>query len=211
MKKIPRWITSWPEWFGIHGNVEVVPASDYDALKSSRAETADPAGLSQPTTETDADRIRQVFPNGVKTRGRGDEPAGAASLSGPPRQSHPSGPIYRVGESTGAAAEPTEEEVERAAKIIADSPLIDAPKLGWPQRPEERWLIWSHEHQGYWPSDRRGYVSLQMAGRFTFNEALEIVRQGNQGMATIPEETMLPAESVLSARDNALVEGGPKT
>lgn len=30
------------------------------------------------------------------------------------------------------AAEPTEEQVERAAKVIADCPTIDAPKLAWP-------------------------------------------------------------------------------
>lgn len=32
-KKVPRWVTSWPEWFGLGlQDVEVVPASDYDAL-----------------------------------------------------------------------------------------------------------------------------------------------------------------------------------
>ena len=37
-KKVPRWVTSWPEWFGVHGNVEVVPASDYDALRTPVSE-----------------------------------------------------------------------------------------------------------------------------------------------------------------------------
>ena len=31
--EIPRWTTSWPMWFGIFGNVTVVPASDYDDLE----------------------------------------------------------------------------------------------------------------------------------------------------------------------------------
>ena len=31
-KQPPRWTTSWPEWYGIEGNTQVVPASDYDAL-----------------------------------------------------------------------------------------------------------------------------------------------------------------------------------
>lgn len=31
-KKLPQWVTSWPEWFGIGGNVSVVPLEDYDAL-----------------------------------------------------------------------------------------------------------------------------------------------------------------------------------
>ena len=32
---VPRWVTSWPDWYGIHDNVAVVPASDYDALLAS--------------------------------------------------------------------------------------------------------------------------------------------------------------------------------
>lgn len=31
-KVAPRWVTSWPEWHGIHDNVTVVPAEDYDHL-----------------------------------------------------------------------------------------------------------------------------------------------------------------------------------
>lgn len=34
-KQPPRWTTSWPEWYGIEGNTQVVPASDYDALADS--------------------------------------------------------------------------------------------------------------------------------------------------------------------------------
>lgn len=37
-KSAPRWVTSWPEWLGIDGNVAVVPASDYDALLNCSAE-----------------------------------------------------------------------------------------------------------------------------------------------------------------------------
>jgi hypothetical protein len=37
-------------------------------------------GERKPGTETDADRIRRAFPDGVKTRGRGDEPAVAALI-----------------------------------------------------------------------------------------------------------------------------------
>jgi hypothetical protein len=36
-KPVPRWITSWPDWYGIHGNVQVVPASDYDVLRASNS------------------------------------------------------------------------------------------------------------------------------------------------------------------------------
>lgn len=34
-KPVPRWVTSWPDWYGIHGNTQVVPASDYDALAAT--------------------------------------------------------------------------------------------------------------------------------------------------------------------------------
>lgn len=33
-KPVPQWVTSWPEWFGIDGNVTVVPKSDYDAANA---------------------------------------------------------------------------------------------------------------------------------------------------------------------------------
>lgn len=36
-KPAPRWVTAWPDHFGIAGNVEVVPASDYDAARSAIA------------------------------------------------------------------------------------------------------------------------------------------------------------------------------
>jgi hypothetical protein len=49
-KPVPRWITSWPDWYGIHGNVQVVPASDYDALRASG------------TT-----RVREAYANGYAT------------------------------------------------------------------------------------------------------------------------------------------------
>lgn len=32
-KRPPKWSTSWPNWFGIHDNVTVVPESDYLALE----------------------------------------------------------------------------------------------------------------------------------------------------------------------------------
>jgi len=66
---------------------------------------------------------------------------------------------------------------------------------------QDKWLIWSHEHRGYWPSSRCGYVeNVTEAGQFTFAEAKEIVHQGNQGMGGWPEETMLPVGSVYALR-----------
>ena len=32
-KPVPTWVTSWPDWFGIRGNVTVVPKIDYDIIE----------------------------------------------------------------------------------------------------------------------------------------------------------------------------------
>ena len=39
-EKVPRWMTSWPDWYSVVGNVAVVPASDYDALLRKAAPSA---------------------------------------------------------------------------------------------------------------------------------------------------------------------------
>jgi hypothetical protein len=45
----PRWVTSWPDWYGISGNVAVVPESDYlaaierERLANMRADQAEEA------------------------------------------------------------------------------------------------------------------------------------------------------------------------
>jgi len=62
-----------------------------------------------------------------------------------------------------------------------------------------KWVVWSHEHQGYWPFSRMGYVPrLVDAGQFTFEEAIAIVQQANLGMrGREPEETMMPVPEVF--------------
>ena len=44
--EVPRWTTSWPDWYGygIHCNVSVVPAMDYDALRQA-IESELPSGM----------------------------------------------------------------------------------------------------------------------------------------------------------------------
>ena len=37
-KPLPQWVTSWPDWFGIFGNVTVIPKEDYDRLERELAE-----------------------------------------------------------------------------------------------------------------------------------------------------------------------------
>jgi len=64
---VPRWITSWPDWYGIHGNVEVVPASDYDALsaapKPDEQKKGDPVDelVDGWTIESDRERLKQAL------------------------------------------------------------------------------------------------------------------------------------------------------
>jgi hypothetical protein len=36
-RRVPQWVTSWPEWFGIHDNVTVVPKEDYDSVVAELA------------------------------------------------------------------------------------------------------------------------------------------------------------------------------
>lgn len=36
-KPVPCWVTCWPDWFGINGNVTVVPESDYQSLETELA------------------------------------------------------------------------------------------------------------------------------------------------------------------------------
>ncbi len=64
------------------------------------------------------------------------------------------------------------------------------------------WLIWSHEHNGYWPRSQSGYVALRDAGRFTLEEAVNILAEANQGMRNgLPEETILPDPRMISINE----------
>ena len=71
------------------------------------------------------------------------------------------------------------------------------------------WLIWSHEHQGYWPPDRCGYVPFAKAGRFSFDAALEIVKKASYGMTGPPEETMMPYPQEWADHQAAMLAPSP--
>jgi hypothetical protein len=48
----------------------------------------------------------------------------------------------------------------------------------------DRYLIWSHEHAGWWAHDRRGYTdTLLLAGRYSREEALDICASAIPGTA----------------------------
>src|SRR5438045_6904159 len=58
------------------------------------------------------------------------------------------------------------------------------------------WLIWSSDHGGWSKPNRHGYTNrLADAGRYSFDEALEIVQDANSGTfaRNFPSETMGPA------------------
>jgi hypothetical protein len=57
------------------------------------------------------------------------------------------------------------------------------------------WLIWSSDHGGWSKPNRHGYTNrLADAGRYSFDEALEIVQDANSGTLArnFPSETMCP-------------------
>lgn len=68
----------------------------------------------------------------------------------------------------------------------------------------EKWLIWSNEHKGWWRPNEMGYTGhKELAGRYTFEKALEIVKDCNRHKKwehtpdeemPVPNETMFPAD-----------------
>lgn len=55
------------------------------------------------------------------------------------------------------------------------------------------WLIWSIEHNGWWKPNSHGYTgSIDEAGRYTYEEALQIVKDANSYLRHTPNEAMLP-------------------
>lgn len=55
------------------------------------------------------------------------------------------------------------------------------------------WLIWSIEHGKWWAPNQNGYTKDRAhAGRYTYDEALEIVTSANERNQTTPDEAMCP-------------------
>lgn len=56
------------------------------------------------------------------------------------------------------------------------------------------WLIWSMEHNAWWSPNKCGYTkSRQQAGRYTYSEAMEIVKNANMGThPDHPNEALIP-------------------
>lgn len=57
---------------------------------------------------------------------------------------------------------------------------------------DKEWLIWSIEHNAWWRWNHAGYTPWKMgAGRYSYEEALEIVRKANEFRVDTPNEAMI--------------------
>lgn len=58
----------------------------------------------------------------------------------------------------------------------------------------KKWLIWSIEHGAWWMPAHNGYTtSRDLAGRYGYEAALEIVEGANIGLNDVPNEAMIEA------------------
>lgn len=56
----------------------------------------------------------------------------------------------------------------------------------------KNWIIWSNEHNAWWGADHKGYVAeRKVAGRYSYDEALKIVKGANIGLKDVPNEAMV--------------------
>lgn len=59
----------------------------------------------------------------------------------------------------------------------------------------KEFLIWSEEHRGWWAPNECGYVqSRKEAGRYSFDEAIDIIRGANRMKHDVPNEAIVLAE-----------------
>lgn len=91
------------------------------------------------------------------------------------------------------------DEMDRVRSVNAE--LLSAPT----------WLVWSNEHAAWWgPNHSQYYWSIEAAGRYTLEEALEICqsRGVKRGDGINPPELIQPSPEWLAARCAALAKGG---
>jgi hypothetical protein len=62
---------------------------------------------------------------------------------------------------------------------------------------EMKWLIWSNEHTAWWRANHLGYCySRAEAGRYTFEEACDVVKNANYALSNSPNEAMVADEPI---------------
>lgn len=96
-----------------------------------------------------------------------------------------------------AIANVSEMDMNRVENVIS---RYTPPKI----IPNGYWMVWSNEHQAWWPKSRCGYVrDEKQAGRFVLDEALEICKNAEPGARKgIPNEIPVPApELALYLKD----------
>lgn len=60
---------------------------------------------------------------------------------------------------------------------------------------KRNWIIWSIEHNAWWMPNHNGYVvERESAGRYSYEEALKIVKGANINKNDIPNEAMIHLE-----------------
>lgn len=78
-----------------------------------------------------------------------------------------------------------------------------------------QWLVWSHEHKAWWRPAHQGYCAMRCdAGRYSFEEAIDILMNANFGLNTYPHEALVPdidcAEALgMPSCDKNTVEAPP--
>ena len=63
---------------------------------------------------------------------------------------------------------------------------------------KRNWIIWSIEHKAWWKPNWGGYTERrESAGRYSFGDALKIVKGANINENDIPNEAMVKIEDEL--------------
>lgn len=82
---------------------------------------------------------------------------------------------------------------------ITHNNAVELEGFEWRKKPDpapanepKRWLIWSNKHNAWWGCEACGYFTVRkLAGRYTFNEACEIVRRSNRHGQDRPSSAMV--------------------
>lgn len=61
-----------------------------------------------------------------------------------------------------------------------------------PARLKKEWLIWSIERTAWWKPNQNGYTpSREAAGRFSIEEACNVLKNSNRFSGDVPQEAMV--------------------
>lgn len=90
------------------------------------------------------------------------------------------------------AFESTQGDVAAAILVVAKVIQQAAEPEIINQEEPKKWLIWSMEHEAWWRPAHAGYTErIDEAGRYSYQDALEIVYKANRYVAKKPNEAMI--------------------